>query len=351
MSSINPYRRNCEIIRKFFAKPIFLVSGIAFLIFNLFELIISVFSAKFAFNYISCALGISFLIFFFTARSKKESVSFKAPIVIMDIVSIVGIVFTGLAALVCGFLSVALQLPQAIERTQYYGYEGILADIIYALAVYLRIICPIITVLSVILLLYFIAMEMTVLSFKKSLSNIYLQKKGATALGVISIVAALIMTACAALLFSIEPYFIFYYVLWFAEILIFFICTAVIGFAYNNYITDIAGNIETKAPEKSFVATKSDGVDKSFPLELWNESEQVNDTQRGQQNVMPPLSFEFETVFEKEPEINKQTAVCENSTDASKQNAYATPKVKHCENCGRDNPYSNRFCGSCGNKL
>lgn len=351
MNGINPYRSNCEIMRKFFAKPIFLVSGIVSLIFNFYDFVIFVISSNLTFNVIPCALGIAFLMLFFTARSKKEAVSFKAPIVIMDIVSIAGIVFTGLAALVCGFLSVALQLPQAIERTQHYGYEGILADIIYALAVSLRIICPILTVLSVVLLLYFIALEMTVLSFKKSLSNIYLQKKGSAALGVISVVMAIITTVCAALLFSMVMSFDFSAILWLSPILIFFICTAVIGFAYNNYITDIAGNIETKAPEKVAETPKSNGVDKSFPLELWGESEQTNIVPKRQEDIAAPVNFEFETVFDAENETDKLPAAPENPTDPSKQNPYAAPKLKHCENCGRDNPYSNHFCGSCGHKL
>lgn len=344
MNRINPYRSNCEIMRKFFAKPIFLVSGILCLTGFLI-------TARQFCNYFFCALGIAFLLLFFTARNKKEDVSFRPALVLMDVVSIVGIVFTGLAALVCGFLSVALQLPHAIERTQHYGYEGILSDIIYFLAVSLRIICPILTVLSVVLLLYFIAMEMTVLSFKKSLSNIYLQKKGSAALGVISVVIALILSVCAALLFSMEMSFDFSAILWFSPILIFFICTAVIGFAYNKYISDIAGNIETKVPEKVVETPNSNGVDKSFSLELWSENEQVNDTQRLQQNVTPPVNFEFETVFNAEKETGKHSTAPENPTDTAKQNPYAAPKLKHCENCGRDNPYSNHFCGSCGHKL
>lgn len=351
MNGINPYRSNCEIMRKFFAKPIFLVSGIVSLIFNFYDFVIFVISSNLTFNVIPCALGIAFLMLFFTARSKKEAVSFKAPIIIMEIVSVVSIVFLILAALFFGFLSVFLLIQTPPEHIEYTGYEALFASLADALRTALTVISPIFTVLSVVLLLYFIAMEITVLSFKKSLSNIYLQKKGSAALGIISFVMAIITTVCVALLFSIVMPFDFSAILWLSPILIFFICTAVIGFAYNNYITDIAGNIETKAPEKVAETPKSNGVDKSFPLELWGESEQTNIVPERQEDIAAPVNFEFETVFDAENETDKLPAAPQNPTDASKQNPYAATKLKHCENCGRDNPYSNHFCGSCGHKL
>lgn len=347
MNGINPYRRNCEIMRKFFAKPIFLVSGIVSLIFNFYDLVIFLIYSNRTFHAVSCALGIAFLMLFFTARSKKEAVSFKAPIVIMEIASVVSIVFLTLAALFFGFLSVFLLIQTPPEHIEYTGYEAFFASLADALRTALTVISPIITVLSVVLLLYFIAMEITVLSFKKSLSNIYLQKKGACALGVISVVMTVITTVCAALLFLIGMSFDFSAVLWLLPILMFFICTSIIGFGYNKYISGIAGNIETKAPQKEIRTPEKKGVDKSFPLELWDEAEKSYDNSGGNTTASKPIDFDFEVVFARPDEkTNKEDNV--NQIDFGESSA---EKVKKCKNCGRINPPKNIFCGSCGNKL
>ena len=89
MNQINPYRRNCEVMRKFFAKPIFLITGIVFSICVIVNLILGLLiKQNIYFDFMTVASCIAFFMFYFTARSKKESVSFRVPTVMLDIVSI-----------------------------------------------------------------------------------------------------------------------------------------------------------------------------------------------------------------------------------------------------------------------
>lgn len=370
MNQINPYRRNCEIMRKFFAKPIFLIIGIALLIYVISNSVFSLLSNQFIyFDFMSVAMCIAFFLFYFKARSKKDFVSFRAPTVLLDVVSIIGIVFSGLITLFSGFLTVLFMLPTKSADIEYHGsYEFLwstLGKAMYDLAV---IILPVITVLGILFLFFFIAMQRMTLSFKKSLSTVYLQRKGSVMFGIASIILAVVSIICYSGVtvipfMGVEGFFtslsqginISALAQGFLVTLL-FVLFAILGFMYNSYIKKLVSSIETGKtvqPEPSNISVEEIN-ENDFPLTLWEDSE-TNFNYAQQVPVTYPVEFTPLAVFgdnepvepeTKQPEIN----LPKNDTQNPYLNNTAVP-TKRCANCGKENPNVNIFCGNCGNRL
>lgn len=355
MNQINPYRRNCEVMRKFFAKPIFLTTAIALLLLNLMQIIVSVISSMYAFNFLSAALCIAFFMFYFTARSKKENVSFRVPTVLTDVVSIVGIVFSGLIFVFSGFMTVLFMLPTKSAVTEYHGsYEFLWSTLGKALYYMAVILFPIVAVLSLLLLFYFIGMQRMCLSFKKSLSNIYLQRKGSVMFGVMSVIFAVLSAGAAVACFTSFRYSLnILAIVECANTTVIFICMAILGFSYNSYIKKLSISIETGRPVHTLPDKEEEVVENNPTLDMWTESETFN--QLPQQPVTQPVEFTPQTVFggnmAVEPEA-KPSRVQNPENDV--QNPYiknSAAATKRCVKCGKENPNINIFCGNCGNRL
>lgn len=355
MNQINPYRRNCEVMRKFFAKPIFLIIGIALLILNLTQIIVSVISSMFAFNFLSAALSIAFFMFYFTARSKKENVYFRAPTVLMDVVSIVGIVLSALGTAFCGFFSALMVFSNNSPASEYHGYDALFAVIAEGLRIVFLIIFPLLSIIGLLLLLYFIGMQRMSLSFKKSLSNIYLQRKGSMLFGIMSIIFSVLSAVAMYVLFVSFRYSLsIFAIIECADTMAIFICMAILGFMYNSYIKKLANTLETGRSAQTEL-NKSEEVTESNPtLNMWAESETFNQPLR-QATVTRPVEFTPQAVFGGnrvvEPETkSSRVQIPENDV----QNPYmrnTVPPTKRCANCGKENPNINIFCGNCGNRL
>ena len=370
MNQINPYRRNCELMRKFFAKPIFLIIGIVLAIYVISNFVFCFLSNQIPrFDFISTAMCVAFFVFYFKARSKKEYVSFRAPTVLMDVVSIVGIVFSGLFFVFSGFMTVLFMLPAKSADIEYHGsYEFLwstLGKALYDLAV---VLFPIVTALGLLLLLYFIGMQRMTLSFKKSLSSVYLQRKGSVMFGVMSLILAVVSvvfyTGMMIIPFSgFEEYLIMSSqginiptLVQGLLITSIFVLYAILGFSYNSYIKKLASSIETgnsAQPEPSNISVE-EPEENNFPLTLWEDSETVFNTAQ-QAPVTHPVEFTPQSVFgdnnpaepeTKQPEINMPKNDMQNPY--LKNTAAAT---KRCANCGNENPSINVFCGNCGSRL
>ena len=185
MNSINPYRRNCEIMRKFFSKPIFLLLGIVFSLSILSDIVMSVLNS--AQGSISIQIGIlnilpiiAFFMFYFKSRNRSPFVSFNAPITLMKVYSIINIVIAGLGiilAILVLLCDVALQ-----SATNYMPFDlSAFFDILTPLYIFF------VTPETIISLVFSIAMLLFFNSIKKSVSTIYLQRKGSVFFAVTAI--------------------------------------------------------------------------------------------------------------------------------------------------------------------
>lgn len=370
MNNFNPYRRNCEVMRKFFAKPIFLITGIVISIYVITNAVLSLLSNQTMYcDFISVAMCVAFFVFYFKARSKKEYVSFRAPTVLMDVVSIVGIVFSGLIFVFSGFMTVLFMLPTKSADIEYHGsYEFLwstLGKAVHELAV---IFFPIVAVLSLLFLLYFIGMQRMTLSFKKSLSNIYLQKKGALMFAVSSVILAIIVSVCYTGLIAI-PYIgvnnLFNNmtngldvrsIIIFSELLLMFILSAILGFSYNSYINKLAYSLKTSKPTNQNVSQTIDKAEETSPVKIWQESENENQA-KASEAVTRPVEFTPQPVFARNKEDFKENADKAEAPENNTQNPYnpynknKATQAKRCAKCGAENPNTNVFCGSCGAKL
>lgn len=360
MIQINPYRRNCEIMRRFFAKPIFLITGIVLLIFVIANSAFRLLSDQIpVFDFISIATGIAFLVFYFKARSKKDFVSFGAPTTLMDVVSIIGIVFSGLITAVSACLSALFILVVKNQETQHTSLENTIIDTICKIS-------PLITILGIIFLIYFIGMLRMTLSFRKSLSTVYLQRKGSVMFGVMSFILAVVSIICftgatTIYLIGIDEFFVSLlqgiYIPSLVQgllVTLIFVLYAILGFMYNSYIKKLVNSIETGRPVQE-TTNNSEKVTESNPtLDMWAESESFNQPHR-QATVTRPVEFTPQAVFGGNRVVEHETKssgiqIPENDV----QNPYvrnSAPPTKRCANCGNENPNINIFCGNCGSRL
>lgn len=360
MIQINPYRRNCEIMRRFFAKPIFLITGIVLLIFVIANSAFRLLSDQIpVFDFISIATGIAFLVFYFKARSKKDFVSFGAPTTLMDVVSIIGIVFSGLITAVSACLSALFILVVKNQETQHTSLENTIIDTICKIS-------PLITILGIIFLIYFIGMLRMTLSFRKSLSTVYLQRKGSVMFGVMSFILAVVSIICftgatTIYLIGIDEFFVSLLqginiptLVQGLLVTLIFVLYAILGFMYNSYIKKLVNSIETGRPVQE-TTNNSEKVTESNPtLDMWAESETFNQPHR-QATVTRPVEFTPQAVFGGSKPAEPETKTPEiHIRENDMQNPYiknSAPPTKRCANCGNENPNINIFCGNCGNRL
>lgn len=360
MIQINPYRRNCEIMRKFFSKPIFLITGIVLLIFVIANSAFRLLSDQIpVFDFISIATGIAFLVFYFKARSKKDFVSFGAPTTLMDVVSIIGIVFSGLITAVSACLSALFILVVKNQETQHTSLENTIIDTICKIS-------PLITILGIIFLIYFIGMLRMTLSFRKSLSTVYLQRKGSVMFGVMSFILAVVSIICftgatTIYLIGIDEFFVSLLqginiptLVQGLLVTLIFVLYAILGFMYNSYIKKLSNSIETGRPVQE-TTNNSEKVTESNPtLDMWAESETFNQPHR-QATVTRPVEFTPQAVFGGSKPAEPETKTPEiHIRENDMQNPYiknSAPPTKRCANCGNENPNINIFCGNCGNRL
>lgn len=360
MIQINPYRRNCEIMRRFFAKPIFLITGIVLLIFVIANSAFRLLSDQIpVFDFISIATGIAFLVFYFKARSKKDFVSFGAPTTLMDVVSIIGIVFSGLITAVSACLSALFILVVKNQETQHTSLENTIIDTICKIS-------PLITILGIIFLIYFIGMLRMTLSFRKSLSTVYLQRKGSVMFGVMSLILAVVSIIYYTGLMTIPFSGFEEYLMLFSQginiptlvqgllVTLIFVLYAILGFMYNSYIKKLSNSIETGRPVQE-TTNNSEKVTESNPtLDMWAESETFNQPHR-QATVTRPVEFTPQAVFGGSKPAEPETKTPEiHIRENDMQNPYiknSAPPTKRCANCGKENPNINIFCGNCGSKL
>jgi hypothetical protein len=185
-SPINPYNKNNLVLRNFFRKPVTLIVAIVYTLCIL---------ASFAYSFITIYQtgfdklfsdpgnipiisleilpAIAFFMLFFRSRSKKPEVSFRAPINLIYVYTIIYISILGLLALLCCTVGVAMFL--------------------YLFLLLIFAIVPL-----AILLLYYISYLKLFCSISQSSKTIYLRKNGSSFLIVMSILSAVLGLLCSA---------------------------------------------------------------------------------------------------------------------------------------------------------
>lgn len=364
MNRINPYRRNCEIMRKFFAKPIFLITGIVLLIYIIANTVLCLMSNQVpVFDFMSVAVCIAFFLFYFKARSKKDLVSFRAPVTLMQVVCIIGIIFFGIAILVLCATYFLMMIFRQYGNPFEEGLRLVFANVTTTV---IQLMLPVLFFISILGVLFFIGMLRLTCSFSKSLSNIYLQRKGALMFGMMSLILAVASVICYMGMVTIP----FTGIEEFFELLVqginiptlvqgllvtlIFVLYAILGFTYNSYIKRIVSSIETGRPVQNMPNKTEEVTDNNPTLNIWGESEADGQAHR-QATVTRPVEFTPQSVFgENKPDevIKIPTECCPPKNDM--KNPYikkGTPPTKRCANCGKENPNINIFCGNCGSRL
>lgn len=368
MNQINPYRRNCEIIKIFFSRPIFLAAAIVLLLFTVSNTALFIFRPTFLLNStlllspVSLFGCIACFILFFKGRSKKTSVSFKAPLTLMQSVSIISITITIIFSMIFASLSLLLTVYPAVSGANLPHWLS------FSFAITLLSVCIPVSI-------YFISLLRSLNSVKKSISSVFLYKNGSVFFAVISVIlsaATLLLYPDFKELIHINNLYAFTKLITLLLATTVFILSAITGFMYNSYIKKHTCSIipntakpvqQGKSVNQNESVTKSNPVkhgkptkqEHSFPVSMWIEPEQSNPLQP-QSTAQQPINFTPRSVFEESKNAGtKFPAVPSNDKfDSAPQNPYvksAAPAIKRCIKCGRDNPEKNLFCGECGTKL
>ena len=365
MNRINPYRRNCEIMRKFFAKPIFLIIGIVLLIFIIANTVLCLISNQVpVFDFMSTAICTASFLLYFKARSKKEYISFKAPLTLVHVVCIIGIILFGIAILVlCATYFLMIIFRQYGNPFE----EGLRLIFAYVTTTVIQLMLPVLFFVCTLAVLFFIGMLRLTCSFSKSLSNIYLQRKGSLMFGVTSIILAVVSVICymgmmtipftgieeffASLVQGINIPMLVQGLL----VTLIFVLYAILGFMYNLYIKKLVKSIETSRPVQKMPNKTEEVTDNNPTLNMWAETE-ADGQAHSQATVTRPVEFTPQAVFgdNKPDEVVTIPTEYQPPKNDDIQNPYikkGVPPTKRCANCGKENPSINIFCGDCGNRL
>ena len=313
MNPINPYRRNCEVMRRFFSKPIFLLLGIVFSLSVFSGIALSILNSSLQINILNILPIIAFFLFYFKSKSNSPLVSFNAPITIMKVYSIINIVLMGLSLLL--FMFVILMFVGLQTGSAYLPEE---------FSAFINIFLPFFTFIAmpeiIVNLLFSIAMLILFNSFKNSTSTIYLHKKGSVFFAVTSIF--LIISSISALI--ITPLYIndlmdsimnlalastytvgvdvadinmdtntISSIITYTIEIITSILFAVLGFSYNNYIRKLSTSIGIENSQTYFSTAPviSDSQEGEYsPMNMWNSPEN-NPYQSQQPDGPSPVSM------------------------------------------------------------
>lgn len=296
MNIINPYRRNCEVLRRFFAKPVLLVLGIAFCISIIFELLSG------SLNLMAFFPVITFFMFYFRGRSNNPAVSFKTPTALIKTYSIISVVLYSL--FFC--YSLCMIFYSFNTGTIESAFELATTNFVYACT---NIATFFILPETIIGLLFFSALLKTTSSLKKSQNTIYLHSKGSVFLAVTSIIFAVyyitsiftlsfhdelqrnfaetasdyiayygfnnLITASVSNVFTIASYIIkaFIYILF-----------AVLGLSYNSYIKNLVTSIGSENINTYFntapQVTAKNIQNEYSPMSMWDNPLKVSDSDR-----------------------------------------------------------------------
>lgn len=307
MTHINPYRKNCELLQKFFAKPITLIIAILLCCCVLANCVYDFLAG----NGISPDLAtllpiIGFFTLYFSAR-KANGKPMKAPITILTVNTLLGIVSCGIFFLVILISGLLLLLSSFASFN-----ETVMAYIEFASNIGALVIMVVVPLL-LIDLLFNISFLITLNSFKKSASSVFLHKNGAIFLGVMSIIMfafgiiiSFLEAPITQSITNLSPQYlgdtsalVDSSVLFSLSVVtgtmesIVYILYAVFAFSYNKYITGICNKITVEkpvirysqpTPDKSKAQVTQPQNENGFsPVSMWESTYKTNPNQKPQE--------------------------------------------------------------------
>ena len=364
MTQINPYRKNCELLQKFFAKPVTLIIAI---------LLCCCFAANCVYD-ILAGVGISsnagmllpiigFFTLYFSAR-KANGKPTKGPITVLTISSLLGIISCGIFFLVILISGILLILSSFTSFN-----ETVMTYIEFASEIGALVIMVIIPLLFI-ELLFHVSFLITLNSFKKSTSSVFLHKNGAIFLGVMSAImfaVTLIMSFLTApiteAVANVAPQYLSdtsplvdRSVLFSLSVVtgtmesVVYILYTVFAFSYNKYITGLCNKIIVEKPVARYAQpTPNKPNPQGFPqqstngysyVNMWESAYKANPNQRAQNPEhsypgvisTPPQPAQFNPTPAFSPEQKPDT------TETPNPNAPIPPY----QNFAPQNPYLGR---------
>ncbi len=190
MIQINPYRRNCEVIKKFFSKPIVLIISILLILSGIISVSVEIITNNIPhIPIISFISALGFLRFYITGKSQSDNFSFNTPVNALVISSVISMVVNTLALLLSASIFVFGYFGgfNGLEsNTAYYLSIGSLDFAFSSLLTSFAIYAPI----FLLNILFAIAMLVLSVSFKKSSRSIYLYKRGSIFFALVSFALA-----------------------------------------------------------------------------------------------------------------------------------------------------------------
>lgn len=320
MFQINPYRHNCEIVKKFFANPIIIIISILFFLASTVSVAVDIMTHFFSSIPITSFISaIGFLLFFIKGKFKKDVTSFNEPAIVLTVSCILSIVTNALATLAI-LLCVLFSFSDIFENTVSFisigNLDFVLDSIISSFYLYLPIFLLNILSASALLVLNN--------SIKKSSSSIYLYKKGSIFFAITSFALALaqiilIIYKC----FSIEC-------ITTAFEAILSVTLGIFSIMYNRYISNVSGYIYVPQPVDKTPTSAPSSEPEQKPYESMLSTENRSEQSRNTSNSynIPTTSFDPQPVFTQEEK-----------------------PFLFCNACGKKCSKDNLFCGNCGNKL
>lgn len=194
---IYPYRQNNSLIKAFFAKPLTLFIAIGYALLALLKSISVLHSLngsvsiKINFDAISIIICAAFFILYFGSKNRNPNASYKTPYTMLFVAAIINIIVAGLSILMFALLFAAALIFGADIITPSYSSILLLIVTIIPTAL-LELICA-------------IALLLFAKSINKSISTVFLSNKGATALGISSILLAVTSIASSAIIYLHFP--------------------------------------------------------------------------------------------------------------------------------------------------
>lgn len=200
--SFYPYQQNIKIIKSLFAKPITLIVTIAFAV----KAVLSLFTAGTAFHILfsfrfngnsvqfdpfSIIMSVAFFLLYFKSKNNESFTSYKSPVVLLKIFAVANIFIISLILIGAGCIGIFyIAFPQYFDLLIKPFLPYIFA---FAIPVF------------IITLIYSVFIFIFANSVKKSVSSVFIYKKGALGLGITAIILFALSIVSSVISFIFYP--------------------------------------------------------------------------------------------------------------------------------------------------
>lgn len=378
MNQINPYNKNCRVLKKFFSKKTIFLLGLLLLFpipftgLNLFYSVQSfiydsgqivpciLYGANFLISLLGILPAVACFRLFADSKRDNDGASLKPSFTLIKVYSVLSIAVTLLSA--GGIIYLHIVNPEIFVGTDFFRLT------ILQLYLPVSLIYSVLACTAVCQLFLFCSLYILASSLKKSITTIYFHKTGAIALSVFSVL--MILPILCRFLYTLfteysnrldmiasENALLLY--------LIILIFLSAVSLSFSSFVNKLNRIIFVSAQKNDSPAELPDNRQENSSDKPNAKNpyapQQPNPTPL--QEVFTPVAVRFEpqaVSFEPEPDGNKSESAEEinlEPTDKTPQispdNPYITDisDTVKCPKCGYEFSASLPFCGSCGNKI